>query len=297
MTAGVVGNDGVRHAVLAEFPRGELCALAARARLVHPNVDGDAGIVRGVNGRSGRSMIHEGKPTGVAMCEDIHRRADLAPADATDEREPVPADCAACRGIFICDQSGSLASDGNFRARSGAARDGRELAIHGPCEIHGGGACGFQKRGGFGEAGVCRAAACIGKNRERGEVHPPPCRCPDEPRATDVHLGNRRGHLRDGGDFFDHEAVRQRALIDDLDGAPVAGPEPDGAVVSAVDVHRGGACSFPRVPVLSRRCRFTARKRGIEAGWRTPAARSAEHLRSFAPSRFKSHARCAHGLA
>ena len=39
MAAGIVGDDGVRHAVLAEFPGGQRRALVARARLVHPDVD------------------------------------------------------------------------------------------------------------------------------------------------------------------------------------------------------------------------------------------------------------------
>ena len=42
MAARVVDDDGVRHAVLVEFPRGERRALVARPRFVDPDVDRQA---------------------------------------------------------------------------------------------------------------------------------------------------------------------------------------------------------------------------------------------------------------
>ncbi len=45
MAAGVVGDDGVRHAVLAEFPRGQRRTLVARAGFVDPDMDGMPRIV------------------------------------------------------------------------------------------------------------------------------------------------------------------------------------------------------------------------------------------------------------
>ena len=40
MAAGIVGDDGMRHAVRAELEGGERGALIARPRLVHPHMDG-----------------------------------------------------------------------------------------------------------------------------------------------------------------------------------------------------------------------------------------------------------------
>ena len=41
MAAGIVGDHGVRHAVLAELPGGERGALVARPRLVDPDMDAE----------------------------------------------------------------------------------------------------------------------------------------------------------------------------------------------------------------------------------------------------------------
>ena len=46
MAAGVVGDHGVRHAVMTELPGGERGALIARARLVDPDMDRNAAIMR-----------------------------------------------------------------------------------------------------------------------------------------------------------------------------------------------------------------------------------------------------------
>ena len=67
MAAGIVGDDGMRHPVFAKFPGGELGALAARPRFVHPNVNRNPGIMRGIDGRSGGPIIDEREPAGVAM--------------------------------------------------------------------------------------------------------------------------------------------------------------------------------------------------------------------------------------
>src|SRR3977135_1416171 len=101
MAAGVVRDDGVRHAVLAEFPRRELRSLAARPRFVHPDVDRNSGVVRGVDRRGGRTVIDEGEPAGVAMREDVDRGAAFFLAQAADQLEAVLADAPAIFRIFI----------------------------------------------------------------------------------------------------------------------------------------------------------------------------------------------------
>ena len=57
VAAGIVGDHGVRHAVLAELPGGERSALVARPRLVDPDVDGDALVVRGIDRRGGGAAV------------------------------------------------------------------------------------------------------------------------------------------------------------------------------------------------------------------------------------------------
>src|SRR5690606_11152201 len=44
VTAGIVGDHGVRHAVLAELPGGQAGPLVARPGLVDPDVDRAAGV-------------------------------------------------------------------------------------------------------------------------------------------------------------------------------------------------------------------------------------------------------------
>ena len=103
MAAHVVGDDRVRHAVLAQFPGGEAGALVARPRLVHPDVDGDAPVVGGVDGRGGRAVVDKGQPAGVAVGQHVDRLAALAPADLLDERHAVLADAPAELGILVGD--------------------------------------------------------------------------------------------------------------------------------------------------------------------------------------------------
>src|SRR5215469_465142 len=49
VAAGIVDNDGVRHALLAELPGGEAGALVAWPRLVDPDMDRDAVMVGAVD--------------------------------------------------------------------------------------------------------------------------------------------------------------------------------------------------------------------------------------------------------
>src|SRR5207302_411086 len=82
--AGVVGDDGMGHAVRAELVGGERGALIARPRLVHPHVDVDAGVVRHVYGGQRRAPIDAGEPARVAMGEHVDASA-FAPRRALEE--------------------------------------------------------------------------------------------------------------------------------------------------------------------------------------------------------------------
>src|SRR2546427_12292817 len=93
MTAGIVGNDGVRHAMLAELPGGERGALVAWARLVDPDMDRYPAIMRRIDRCSRGAQIHGGEKTGITMGQHVHRLARLlVRRDRPDQRAAVPAD-------------------------------------------------------------------------------------------------------------------------------------------------------------------------------------------------------------
>ena len=77
MAAGVVGDHGVRHAVLAELPGGQRGALVARPRLVDPDMDGDARVVRQIDRRGRGAPIDGREPAGVAMGQHVDALAGL----------------------------------------------------------------------------------------------------------------------------------------------------------------------------------------------------------------------------
>jgi hypothetical protein len=52
-----------------------------------------------------------------------------------------------------------------------------------------------------------------------------------------MHFANRRRHLLDGTDFFDHEPMRQKTLIDKLHDTFVVRLKPDCSKMLAVYLH------------------------------------------------------------
>ena len=52
-----------------------------------------------------------------------------------------------------------------------------------------------------------------------------------------MHLANRRGHLLDAANLFDHEIVRQKSLIDQLHHAFIVRLTPDGPKMFAANFH------------------------------------------------------------
>jgi len=52
-----------------------------------------------------------------------------------------------------------------------------------------------------------------------------------------MHFANRRRHLFDGANFFDHELMRQKSLIDQLDYAFIARLKPNRSEVLAANFH------------------------------------------------------------
>ena len=108
MAAGVIDDDRMGDTVLAEFPRRQCSALVARPRLVDPDMHGDAGIMRLVDGRGGGAPVDGREPAGIAMGENIDRLAGgLARRRGADEGEAVIADRRTERDILVCDASGA----------------------------------------------------------------------------------------------------------------------------------------------------------------------------------------------
>ena len=72
---------------------------------------------------------------------------------------------------------------------------------------------------------------------ERREIHAVPRARADKPRSAHVHLANRRGHLLNAANFFDHKIVRQKSLVDQLHHALIVRLTPDGPEMFAANFH------------------------------------------------------------
>ena len=73
MSAHVVGDDRVRYAVCRELEGRQQRALVARPRLVYPDMDGNAHIVRHVDWRERGAPVDTREPACIAMGEDLDR--------------------------------------------------------------------------------------------------------------------------------------------------------------------------------------------------------------------------------
>ena len=107
MAAGIVDDDRVRDAVLAEFPGGQAGALVARPGLVDPDMDRDAVVMGAVDRRERGAPIDRGEPAGIAMRQDLDPAGRaLAPPRLGDQRGAVLADRAVDRDIRLGDLAG-----------------------------------------------------------------------------------------------------------------------------------------------------------------------------------------------
>src|SRR6266436_10082101 len=104
MTAGVIRDYGMRHAVMTELPGGERGSLIARAGLVDPNMDSMTAVVRQINRSSGRAPIHRRQPAGIAMGQHADALAGLlSRRDRLDQRKAVVADTLVDADVFFGD--------------------------------------------------------------------------------------------------------------------------------------------------------------------------------------------------
>ena len=104
--AGIVGDEGVGHAVAGKLPRGEQ-SLVARARLVHPDVDGNALVVRHEDGGRDRAPVDGGHPAGVAVGEDVDAALRVREF-ALDERQAMAPDGFVQCHVLVGDRLGFL---------------------------------------------------------------------------------------------------------------------------------------------------------------------------------------------
>jgi predicted nucleic acid-binding protein len=100
MAAGVVDDDGVRHAVLGEFERGQRRALIARPRLVDEDVHRRAAVVGHVDRRRRGAPIDRRQPAGVAMGQDVDRAPALA-VDRFDQGQAGLADAPVAGDVLV----------------------------------------------------------------------------------------------------------------------------------------------------------------------------------------------------
>src|SRR5205814_7238277 len=100
MPAGAIGDDRMRDTVLTELPGSEFGALTSRASLIDPDMNREIAIMRRVDRRQGRSVIHKRKPARVTMGEDIDRLPIFRARNLLDEIQAVLADHPAILFVF-----------------------------------------------------------------------------------------------------------------------------------------------------------------------------------------------------
>src|SRR5215469_11980644 len=103
----------MRDAVLAQFPGGEAGALIARPGLVDPDMNGNALVMRAIDGSKGRAPVDSREPAGIAMRQDVDpRRTAFAPPSLGDQSATVLADRAVDCDIRIGNLTGARQSRG-----------------------------------------------------------------------------------------------------------------------------------------------------------------------------------------
>jgi hypothetical protein len=204
-------------------------ALVARARLVDPDMERDALIVRHVDRRQGGAEIDRREPARVAMGQHLHRRARLlVRGHGSDELCAMAADRLVDGDVFVANLGRAAIGGGHAFLPRTVAHGGHHL-VERPFEVDGGGSRG-EKRG----AGALeRLIGGILAQRQRDPIGR---RRPDQRRAAHLHGRDRARHVRKRGQAKGREPMRKRRLVDDADRSAV-GLDPDGARMFAIDLH------------------------------------------------------------
>ena len=237
MAAGIVGHDGVRHAVILQLPGGQRGALVARPRLVDPDMDRQALVMGAIDRRRGRAPIDRGKPAGIAMGQDVDRLArPLALRRGLDQRQAMPADGGIDGDILLADLAG--AAIGGRHAFARRQRQKRLAhAVQPPAQID-------RRRPRRCKKPVRALEVLIARIGPHGERHSIGARRPDQRRAAHQHVANGALGILHARQHRGAERMRQLRLVDDADG-PAIRLDPDRAIGNAADLHDS-------TPMLSR---------------------------------------------
>src|SRR5438105_6800862 len=100
MPAGAIGDDRMRDAMLTELPGSEFGALVSRPGLIDPDMNRQTAIMRRIDRRQGRSVIHKSKPARVTMGQDIDRLPSFRARNPLDQIQAVLADHPAVLFVF-----------------------------------------------------------------------------------------------------------------------------------------------------------------------------------------------------
>ena len=216
MAARIVGNDGVRNAVLREFERGQQRALIAWPRLVDPDVQRQPGVMPHIHRRGRGAVIGRRQPPRIAMRQYVELAIRVLRVQFAEQRQPVLADGARQADILLDDGIGT--GKGRIGARRGRQRTHRAVdLVKRPAQIHRRGACRVEHRVVRVKAGIGR----IGGERHRQPIRPRhrQQRCPACPHFPNGPRGGLGIAQLDPQDF-----PRQFPLVENPRPAPVGGP-------------------------------------------------------------------------
>ena len=133
MPADIVGDDGMRDAVLTKLERGERGALIARPRFVDEDMDRNSPVMRRIDRRCRGAEIDGREPSGIAMGQDVDALAwRLACRNRLDQGQPMQSDRLVDGDILVADRSGTPI--GRFH-RAAPAGDGEPPLTPGPAPI------------------------------------------------------------------------------------------------------------------------------------------------------------------
>ena len=173
------------------------------------------------------------------MRQHIDRRAAFFLAEAPDQLQAVLPNPPAIFRVFVGYLPGSLERHSPLLFHAFRGADAFQLSLDGPRQIHRGRPRRFQLCGGGQQVVLERWP---GRCFQRCQVHSVSRRRSDQSRPAHVHLFDRSRHLVDGAHFFDHETVRQKALIDQLNDAAVRFVRPDRPVMLTAYFHQQLEC-------------------------------------------------------
>src|SRR3974390_2705000 len=265
VSAGVVRDHGVRHAVLSEFPGGKRSALIARARLVGIDVQVDPFVVRHVDRSGGRATVDGREPAGIAMREHVHAPADFALGDPLDQLQPFASDRLIDGDVLVRDLLRAFERGiGTFAAR--AVPPARHHFFERPFQIDGG-------RPGREQRLVGALERLIRRVRTQREPEAVGGRGAEQRRAAHLHRRNRARGVIEAREPCGHEAMWKLRLVYDADARSVRF-QPDRAGRLTVDVHAAFLANYAAAVVLlpapglsrilaarrSSKCRSTSKK-------------------------------------